>query len=491
MKKYKLILLLIILFTFLIRIPSLFEPLYYGDECIYITLGQAFNKGFVFYKRIFDHKPPLIFLTTALAQGKITYFRAFGLIWNLINVYLVYKVGEMLVKKQRKTAGLIAAFLFAVFSFLPEGWVSNGELFMIMPATLGLYLALKAEKLQKPNLWAWVGLSFSIAFLYKPPIALEFAGLCLAFFLYRKKSIKEFLSIFKNKKIYLLLIGFFTPILVSIIYYWFHGAAEPYIRSALLQNIGYISSWSGDTSSGSELYYRALILLASLIAVYIFRKKLGFKFYLILLMALMGGFGVFLSERPYPHYLIQVTPWIALLITQILFNHKLVQITGGLFFIGLMSWGVFKYEFWWYPVAPYYKNFYSFAVGKKNRQQYFDYFENKTHLEYQMARYIRSITNPKENIFVWSNSSSCIYALTDRLPPGKYVTDFHITDFNGIKETTQDLNNNPPKLIITDTEEHREFEQLDKLLLTGYSQIKEFDNFTIYKRKPWLKTSNN
>lgn len=481
MKKHKILLLAIILLFFLLRLPSLWEPVYYGDECIYLTLGQAFNKGKVFYKHIFDHKPPLIYLTTAFTGGRLSFFKAFVIAWNAINIYLIYLLTHLLVNKNKKTAGLFAAFLFALFSFLPEGRIANGELFMIMPACLGLFLALKAKKLGKPNLWLAVGLSFSIAFLYKPPIALELFGLSLAFFIYNKKNFQEIWAVLKNKKLYLLFLGFSGPILASVIYYWYQGAATPYIRSALMQNIGYISSWSGGSNSG--LLLRGIILSAALGLVYLLRKKLGFNFYLILLLSLMSGFGSFLSERPYPHYLIQAAPWTALLLTLMFFKPKKIKTVATLGFVSLIISGIIYYQFWWYPILPYYKNFYKFITRQKSQQEYFNYFEDNTYLKYQLAKYLRSKTAPNENIFVWSNSSSCIYALSNRQPPGRYVTDFHISDFGGKEETIQALNQNPPKIIVMDKNEYRDFEQLEDFVDKNYFQTLEFENFLIYKKK--------
>ena len=54
-------LVLIIIGLFLIRIPSLLEPLWYGDEAIYVTIGQEINRGGLLYVDIFDHKTPGIY----------------------------------------------------------------------------------------------------------------------------------------------------------------------------------------------------------------------------------------------------------------------------------------------------------------------------------------------------------------------------------------------------------------------------------------------
>ena len=35
--------------TFFVRLPSLFEPLWYGDEAIYLTIGQKLVRGGLMY----------------------------------------------------------------------------------------------------------------------------------------------------------------------------------------------------------------------------------------------------------------------------------------------------------------------------------------------------------------------------------------------------------------------------------------------------------
>lgn len=42
----------------ILRVPSFFEPYNYGDEMIYLTLGQGMRQGLTLYKDIHDNKPP-------------------------------------------------------------------------------------------------------------------------------------------------------------------------------------------------------------------------------------------------------------------------------------------------------------------------------------------------------------------------------------------------------------------------------------------------
>lgn len=471
------VLLIIILFlNILLRIPSLLEPIWYGDECIYLTLAHGFNKGLVFYRDIHDNKPPLLYLIAALAQAKLFWFRLITIAWNTLNIIVVFILAKKIFKKQ--LAVITAFFLFFLFSFLPEGRIANGEIFMIMPASLGVLLAITAKK-KNHLLWFLSGLCFSFAFLFKIPIAFDFAGLLVAFFLFPIKKINDLLILIKDKRIYLILLGFFLPILLTIIYYSQKGAFTPYVRSALMQNIGYLSSWSG-TNWG--LYLRGLILIIVTLFFYLWRRKLGFNFYLFSLMSLYGLFGIFLSERPYPHYLIEIAPWTALLIAVFLIEKKVVQIISIGLLIILAGAGVIKYKFWWYPTIPYYKNFINFTLGKINQDDYFSFFaETKVLNDYKVASYLQKNSLENDRIFIWGDGS-CIYATAKRLPVGRYAVNYHIFDFNGFSETIQAIKNQQPKIIIKLASESRSFSQLDSIISKYYAHAIDIGEAKIYHR---------
>src|SRR3990167_3870089 len=112
----------------LLRIPSFFEPYYYGDEMIYLTLGQGVRQGLTLYSQIFDNKPPLLYLAAAIA-GNLFWFKAILAFWNLATIIIFWKLAEKLSAKAAK----IAVFIFALTTTLPllEGNIANAELFMI------------------------------------------------------------------------------------------------------------------------------------------------------------------------------------------------------------------------------------------------------------------------------------------------------------------------------------------------------------------------
>src|SRR3989344_1137395 len=65
-------LILIIIGLFLIRIPSILEPLWYGDEAIYVAIGQEINRGGLLYVDIFDFTAFFIFVFLSFDQKRYT-----------------------------------------------------------------------------------------------------------------------------------------------------------------------------------------------------------------------------------------------------------------------------------------------------------------------------------------------------------------------------------------------------------------------------------
>src|SRR5690554_2837113 len=122
--------LFILLFAILVlRIPTLFEPYSYGDEMIYLALGEGIRDGLTLYRDIHDNKPPLLYFTAAVA-GNLFWFKAILAVWHLITIYLFWKLITILFPDEQKKQ-LIAVTFFSVFTTLPllEGNIANAELF--------------------------------------------------------------------------------------------------------------------------------------------------------------------------------------------------------------------------------------------------------------------------------------------------------------------------------------------------------------------------
>jgi hypothetical protein len=328
------------------------------------------------------------------------------------------------------------------------------------------------------------GLLLGLAFTIKIPVAIEFAFLCLWLFIDNLISFKKaFLNI---KNIIVFAVSFLIPIIIFGVYFYFKGAFQPFLVASLLQNFGYLSSWStgAQTSSfaGGGVVTRFLFLLIIWALIYLLKIKkiisVNFSFLLFWFSATI--FGVLLSGRPYPHYLIQALPPLVLIIVQIL-NFKdikiqLLSLLSILFFIFIFI----KFKFYYYPVFKYYSNFYSYAVGQKSTSDYQNYFGSQISSNYKISKLIKENTNPTDKIFIWGDDPS-IYTLSDRLPVSKYVVAYHIIDFNGYQITMDKIKTNLPKFIVYNQTLIRSFPNLDNFIKNYYYVTDIIGNNIIFK----------
>jgi len=91
-------------------------------------------------------------------------------------------------------------------------------------------------------------------------------------------------------------------------------------------------------------------------------------------------------------------------------------------------------------------------------------------------------TTSDERIFIWGEDAPCLYALTRRLPPGRYTANYHIKDFNGYQETIEAIERVQPKYIIL-LDQKDEFSQLELILAKDYHPFSTLDGATLFFRK--------
>lgn len=444
-----------------LRIPSLFEPYSYADEGIYLVLGQAFKKGLVFYKDIHDNKPPLLYITAGLA-GNLQNLRAILLLWNLVNLWLVWLIAKKIFQ-DRFWPVLASALLFALLSSLTlfEGNIANGEIFMIMPMTAAVLLVLKER-------FFLAGALAAVGFLFKVPVGFEWLGLML-FLLWQGKDVW--------RRWGWMLAGFLLPNLLVGGYYWRVGAGGRYINAALLQNMPYLTSWGGGGGPPvnglwqSGLVQRGLVLLVLTGLVFVWRRKLDKKVALLGLWLVFGLYGALLSERPYPHYMMEVVPALSLMFGLVL-EKELVKKLAAAMGVILVIASFYFYDFWRYPVVEYYKNFYH------SRQRYWG---EEALIDQQTAAYIKSVTQTQDRIYVWGTAPG-IYYLSGRLPVGRYTVAYHVADFDGFAETMAALRQGEPQVIVKLKSERIEFFELDDYVSQEYQLVEVIGDREIYFR---------
>ena len=469
---------------FLLHIPSFFEPYYYGDEMIYLTLGEGIRQGIPLYSGLHDNKPPLLYLAAAIS-GNLFWFKALLALWSLVTVYGFWKLVNVLFPK-KESLHKVSTILFGLLTTLPllEGNTVNAELFMIGPIIFAFWILLSKANNFKNLLIS--GALFSVAALFKIPAAFDILGIVVFWLIFIKRGEKVHFSDIKEfiVKCFYLFLGFIIPIGLTFIWYYFAGSFKEYLIAAYLQNFGYVSSWqrSGVQASflvkNGPLLIRAGIMFLGFGILWFFKKKLSKNFILVSTWLLATLFAVTLSERPYPHYLVQSIAPISILLG-ILISNKTIEQSLTVIPLTLTFFVPFYYKFWYYPTSTYYQRFINFALGKVDRQEYFNSFSPNLNTNYEIANFLAKSAQKDDRVFVWGNDSSAIYSLSKRLPPTKYVADYHIKDFSSYEETIKMLNQENPKFIVV-TLNSFSFPKLSEFLSQKYYIISEIDSSQIW-----------
>jgi hypothetical protein len=195
----------------------------------------------------------------------------------------------------------------------------------------------------------------------------------------------------------------------------------------------------------------------------------------------MAMFGALLSERPYPHYLIQpIVPGAILLTYLLLTKRKALKLM--VVFLGLLTGlAIYQIKFWHYPLLAYYRNFIEYGLGKKSQEDYRAYFDSRVNQSYKLAEYLRRKTGPDDRVFIWGNEPY-VYAMAERLPIGRYTVTYHVLDFNGYEETIEAWDRHKPKVVMVMEYEENEFPEMEDRLATDYVLIEKIDQALVYRR---------
>lgn len=481
---------LLLLIVFLFRIPSLFEPYWYGDEGIYLTIGQALRKGLVLYRDIFDNKPPLIYLIAAFGNGNLFWFRFSLTVSVLSTIFLFYNLSHRIFKNQG-VAAKVATAIFAVLTTIPllEGNIANAEILILLPTVLGflLFFRLSKDDQLKTRKILLVGIVLGLGFLLKATAIFDFTVLAVWLIFFQKKNkIINF-----GKKEILLMTGYCLPIALISVYFSLKNSFFLFISSCFVKTAGYLGSWGTNThffSLISILDFDMLlkIFLVSMIMLFLWlrKKELGSSMIFLALWFIFSLFSATLSGRPYPHYLIQTIPPLSLILG-LAFNkeyRKMIYVSAILIILFFLS--VVYYRFWRYKTLPYYQNFVQFARGNKNKMSYFSYFSPKMPEIYSLADFVVKHSQPEDKIFIWGDEPY-LYSLSHRLPATRYTVAYHIIEQDAYNEAAEQISNQKPVLVIITKNSHN-FPGLKSIAEKYYFKILDLNNFTVFQRREIL-----
>src|SRR5438874_2206227 len=166
----------LILFTVVIRLPSLLHPRPINSEAMYSVVANEIVDGGRPYVNAVERKPPLLFWTYAAVfkvAGKFnwTALHVVALVWTLCAMAGLYVIGRELFDR---STGLIAALFYSVF----QSWAVwknltfDAEMLMNLPIIWAWAIALRRSSSRlRPELFA-AGALLAAAFLLKQPAAI-------------------------------------------------------------------------------------------------------------------------------------------------------------------------------------------------------------------------------------------------------------------------------------------------------------------------------
>jgi hypothetical protein len=96
----------------------------------------------------------------------------------------------------------------------------------------------------------------------------------------------------------------------------------------------------------------------------------------------------------------------------------------------------------------YYRNFISYLTGKETMAQYQGFFDARTPIDYEIARFIRPKLSKNSTVFIWGNNPQ-LYQIIGTIVPTKYVVSYHITSYkDGFATTQKALEKTKPEFIV-------------------------------------------
>lgn len=429
-------------FFFLLRLPSLFEPYWYGDEGIYQALGLGIRAGRTLYVGVFDNKPPFLYYLYGIFNSDQFLLRLASLIFGLLSIYVFYAIAKKI--SQNRKAVFISTFLYSLFFGLPliEGNIANSENFMLLFNLVSAFLILNAaEKKDNAKILFWAGILISFSFLFKIVALFDFAAFFVFLFFYLDSNLKNFI-----KRIFPYVLGFVVPIAIVAAYFFTADAFSYFLKATFLNNVGYVGYGNKFIIPQGLLYLKIVILGISVLFLYWKKNNIDKKNVFVVLWVLFSLFNSLFSQRPYTHYVLVMLPSFFLLTVFVFSKARNYVLNSALLLITLF---ILLTNFAYYvKTIFYYQNFLSFLVGTKSAFDYQNWFDRNTPNDYSMAAFLNANANKDDNLFIWGNNAQ-LYKMTDKLSPGRYTVAYHITGYkDGLENTKEGLERANPKFIV-------------------------------------------
>lgn len=463
----------------LLRLPSVIEPHWYGDEGIYSVIAHALRDGSVLYRDIWDNKPPFLYLIYTIFNGDLFFIKSFSIMIGIASIISVYILSKKLIHSSK--GAMVSTACFALLFGLPmlEGNIANAENFMLLPTAMAYILLL--SDITNVRRMFFSGLLLSCAVLIKVVAVFDTAALCVVMVLILQRRNDEGLQntlrqLMRSASLKAFLTGLvILPILVSS-YFLIVGAFPQFLKSTFATNVGYVGFENHFIFPQGLLSLKVLLLVSGLYFLYKSRKKLSQSGLILSVWMIFALFSVYFSARPYTHYILMGLIPFSLLVgySSANFNKRI----GYALFTLVVGSLIYTHFPLYLKNIRYYENYIHYVSGAKNFREYTAFFDRNAVYDYELASFINSRLPKNSKLFFWSDSGH-LYTLTNTLPPGRYIVSYHLESYpHAMRETIEVLQKKPVDYIIST----RPANTIPREMLRGYSLIYTINRTQIYEK---------
>ncbi len=451
------------------------------DQGLFACIGRWINDGWLPYRDLWDHKPPLIFFLYGLAIDlfgrKVTAIWWMEGIWMALGGIAIFLLGRRL---WNRWVGLLSALFFVVGLWSPEweGYWSRAqsETFLSLPMIAAAYMVYVAR--ERPVYALGAGLMMGAASLLKLP-AVAVAAAWPWFWMPGRRT-GEWLF-----RCVLLAMGVVIMWVLAALYFWHRGGLSEFLEAVFV----FPQIFHDYTAQAGFLWP-----IASRVVT---RIALG-----IPVMATAGLVGICCPGSRRDLRLLWLGPWVVVSVLVIIGQaqaanyHFLIAIPGlalsaavGVFslvrlasnarisvrvlatvsMVFIMFLAGLEVKAW----RELHADNWAFQTGKIDRTTYLERQRRgmfRPAVEEEMAGYVRSRTRTGDGILIWGLAPG-VYFLSDRHPVTRYP--FHhlfLTEArlslsvpgleNRRRRFLEGLNNDPPAMILVGRRDRNGFERL-------------------------------
>jgi hypothetical protein len=496
------VLLLIALTVLLIlRLPNFVEPYWYGDEGIYLTIGHALRHSARLYTDIVDHKTPIIYLLAMVPTQ--FWFRILLLGWMMVTTSLFWLIARRFF---RDGLAFACTLLFVLGTTLPlfEGNIPNGELFVLGFVVGALFLLSRtptirvqfdlAHRWQRRHWWLVVGAGVlsGLAILTKVPAGFDMGalGALLIWPIFSQFPGRHPRLLLQTslKAAILFTLGVGIPIALSIVWFAVQGNLNDYIQFGLLYNFHYTGTfvptfhpdWLKIIFSTPGKLSILLAALAATIAASRWRQD-GGRLGWLLFWTVATWFALLLSNRPYPHYFIQVVLPFTFLVGN-MFDRRTCQagrIGVILVMIGLLT-TLWAYDFRPYAVFSYYSQYARVVTGQLSWDDYHHRFNGLVSQNKTISEFLLTNTSATDRLFIWG-TNPMLYAQTHLQPAARFTVAFHIQDLQAYDQTLAEIKKYQPIYIVVMKNE-QSWPELENYIHSNYIFSIATSDMQLYRR---------